>query len=141
MASRGSKRFFFFLASAFLMVSLAAGLQALVQWQHPSVHGWSEQLASAQEGSWGTWIALGLPAAMGLACLLLAVFSFLQSRRFIGSAAVLFSASLASVPELASPWTLYAAGGSFLLFGLFFMITAALERRVAKTGKTPAKAP
>jgi hypothetical protein len=139
MAARGSKPFFSFLTFAFLMASLAAGLQALIQWQHPADFGWADQLASARSGNWGTWFAIGLPSVMGLVCLLFGAFSFLQRRRVIGAAALLFSFALAAAPELSSPWTLYAAGGSFLLCLVSFMITGVLAKRASKPKSAAAK--
>jgi len=140
MASRGSKPFFSFLTFAFLMAALVAGAQSAVQWQHPEAFGWPEQVASAQAGNWGFWIALGLGTILGLVCLLLGAYSLTQRRRMIGVTAILFGAALACAPQLASPWTIYVAGGSFLLFFLMLKVTDVLDKRAANpTTAAPSK--
>ena len=139
MASSGSKPFFSFLTFAFLMISLVAGAQAVVQWQHPEAFGWPDQIASVRAGNWGTGIALGAGALLSLVCLLLGAYSLTQRRRMIGVTAILFGAALGAAPHLASPWTIYAAAGAFLLFFLTLKVTDVLDKRASMPKKAPAK--
>lgn len=139
MASTGSKPFFSFLTFAFLMAALVAGVQAIVQYQHPAAFGWPEQIASAQAGNWGTWVALGLGGLLGLICLLLGAYSMTQQRRLIGVTAILFGGAFSLAPYLTSPWTIYVAAGAFLLFIVTFMITDVLHRRAMNPKPAPSK--
>jgi hypothetical protein len=131
MAARGAKPFFSFLTFAFLMAALVAGAQAAVQWQHPDALGWPDQIAAVQAGGWGTAVALGLGALLGLICLVLGAYSLMQRRRAIGVTAVLFAAALGAAPHLASPWTIYVASGSLLLFFLLLKVTDVLDKRAS----------